>query len=73
MENTTLKLPELPDIKKINRNSLNRDDKINNQIIKPKDKIIKQLHNENIALHKELSKQTKIIDVAEKYEKENSN
>ena len=70
LKNTTLKLPEFTDIKKINKLSLNRDEKINNQIIKPQVEIIKQLHNENIALHKELSKQTKIIDVAEKYEKE---
>ena len=73
LENTTLKLPEFTDIKKINKLSLNRDEKINNQIIKPHVEIIKQLHNENIALHKELSKQTKIIDVAEKYEKEKFN
>ena len=73
LENTTLKLPEFTDIKKINKLSLNRDEKINNQIIKPQVEIIKQLHNENIALHKELSKQTKIIDVAEKYEKEKFN
>ena len=70
LENTTLKLPEFTDIKKINKLSLNRDEKINNQIIKPQVEIIKKLHNENIALHKELSKQSKIIDVAEKYEKE---
>ena len=69
MENTTLKLPEFTDIKKINKLSLNRDEKINNKIIKPQVKIIKQLHNENIALHKELSKQSKIIDVAEKIRK----
>lgn len=73
LENTTLKLPVFLDIKKINKISLNRDEKINNQIIKPKDKIIKQLYNENVALHKELSKQTKIIDVAGKYEKEKFN
>lgn len=73
LENTTLKLPEFTDIKKINKLSLNRDEKINNKIIKPQVKIIKQLHNENIALHKELSKQSKIIDVAEKYEKEKFN
>lgn len=46
---------------------------IEEQIIKPQNTLIKELHNENIALHKELSKQTKIIDVAEKYEKEKFN
>ncbi len=73
LENTTLELPELPNLKKISKISINRDEKINNQIIKPQGEIIKQLHNENIALHKELSKQTSIIDVAEKYEKEKFN
>lgn len=49
---------------------LNRDEKIKNRIIKPKDELIKKLYNENISLHKELSKQTTIIDKAEKFEKE---
>ena len=39
------------------------------QIIKPKDKLIKQLYNENVSLHKELSKQTEIIDEAEDFVK----
>lgn len=52
---------------------LNRDKIIEEQIIKPQNKLIKELHNENVALHKELSKQSKIIDVAEKYEKEKFN
>lgn len=70
LKEMTLELPKVPDITEIKKIMLNRDEKITNQIIKPKDELIKQLHNENIALHKELSKQTKIIDVAEKYEKE---
>ena len=49
---------------------MNRDKIIEEQIIKPQNTLIKELHDENIELHKELSKQTKIIDVAEKYEKE---
>ena len=73
LKTTTLELqytPELQDIKKL---VLNRDKIIEEQIIKPQNKLIKELHNENVALHKELSKQTKIIDVAEKYEKEKFN
>ena len=73
LKNITLELPEVPDIKEIKKVMLNRDEKINNQIIRPKDELIKQLYNENIALHKELSKQTKIIDVAEDYIKEKTN
>lgn len=49
---------------------LNRDEKIANEIIKPKNDLIKELYTENVSLHKELSKQTVIIDKAEKFEKE---
>ncbi len=65
-----LELPETPDIKDFQKIMLNRDEKIKNRIIKPKDELIKKLYNENISLHKELSKQTTIIDKAEKFEKE---
>ena len=57
----------MQDIKKI---VLNKNKIIEEQIIKPKDKLIKQLYNENVSLHKELSKQTEIIDTAEDYIKE---
>ena len=39
-----------------------------NEIIKPKNDLINQLHQENLDLHKELSKQAKVIDEAEKYQ-----
>ncbi len=65
-----LELPETPDIKDFKKIMLNRDEKIKNEIIKPKDDLIKKLYNENISLHKELSRQTTIIDKAEKFEKE---
>lgn len=65
-----LELPETPDIKDFKKIMLNRDEKINSEIIKPKDDLIKKLYNENISLHKELSRQTTIIDKAKKFEKE---
>ena len=68
-----LELPETPDIKDFKKIMLNREEKIKNEIIKPKDDLIKKLYNENISLHKELSKQTTIIDKAEKFEKEREN
>ena len=68
-----LELPETPDIKDFKKIMLNRDEKIKNEIIKPKYDLIKKLYNENISLHKELSKQTTIIDKAEKFEKEQEN
>ena len=73
LKTTTLELPYTPELQDIKKLVLNRDKIIEEQIIKPQNKLIKELHNENVALHKELSKQTKIIDVAEKYEKEKFN
>ena len=68
-----LELPATPDIKDFKKLMLNRDEKIENEIIKPRDNLIKELYNQNLSLHKELSKQTTIIDKAEKFEKEREN
>ena len=67
-----LELPDTPDITdiKVNRLSKKRDEKILEEIIKPKDELIKELYKDNLSLHKELSKQSKLIDEAEKYQKE---
>ena len=70
LETTTLELPNTPELQDIKKLVLNRDKIIEEQIIKPQNKLIKELHNENMSLHKELSKQTEIIDVAEKFVKE---
>lgn len=50
---------------------LGRDEKIQKEIIEPKDKIIDKLYSDNKKLHCELEKQLKIIDKAEKLENEN--
>ena len=65
-----LELPEVPDINDISKFSIKRDEKILEKIIKPKDDLIKELYRENVSLNKELSKQAKIVDEAEKYQKE---
>ncbi|MCF0124763.1 MAG: plasmid recombination protein [Clostridia bacterium] len=70
LESMKLELPETPELKDIKKIMINRDEKIENEIIKPKDKIIQKLYKENVDLHKELSRQSKIADEAEKYEKE---
>ena len=70
LENITLELPKVPEISNIKRVMLGRDEKIVEKIIKPKDDLILKLHNENIALNKELSKQTNLVDIASKLEKE---
>ena len=44
--------------------------KVENDIIKPKDDLINELYNDNKALHQELSKQVKLVNEAEKYQKE---
>ena len=65
-----LELPEVPDINDISKFSIKRDEKILEKIIKPKDDLIKKLYKENLYLNKELSKQSKVVDEAEKYQKE---
>ena len=69
LNNIKLELPEVPDINDIKLIQLNKA-KVEKDIIKPQNDMIKELHEDNLALHKELSKQAKLIDVAEKYQKE---
>ena len=64
-----LELPEVPDITDISKFSRKRDEKILEEIIKPKDELIKELYKDNLSLHKELSKQSNMVDEAEKYQK----
>ncbi len=65
-----LDLPNVPNITDIGKFTLKRDEKILEEIIKPKDDLIKELYRDNLSLHKELTKQSKIIDEAQKYQKE---
>ena len=65
-----LEIPEVPDINEISKFSIKRDEKILKEIIKPKDDLIKKLYEDNLSLHKELSKQSKVVDEAVKYQKE---
>lgn len=62
-------MPEIPDINDIKIIKLNRV-KVENEIIKPKDKLINDLYQDNKILYKELSKQVNLVDKAAKYEKE---
>jgi hypothetical protein len=70
LNNIKLELPEVPSLNDISKISFKRDNRIMEEIIKPKDNLIKELFEENISLHKELSKQDKIVDEAAKYQKE---
>ncbi len=69
LNNITLELPEVPDINDIKLIKLNKE-KVIDEIIKPKDKLIQELHKDNILLHKELSKQANVVNEATKYIKE---
>ena len=66
---------ELPDIRyiadiNINRLSKKRDEKILEEIIKPKDELINELYQDKLLLHQKLLRQSKMVEKAEKYEKE---
>ena len=69
-ENIKLELQKIPDITEINRLTLKRDEKIQKEIIEPKDKLIEDLHHDNKILLTQLQIQTVLIDRAEKFEKE---
>ena len=72
LEDITLDLPSTPNIKDIRKVMLNRDEKIEKEIIKPRDELIQELHKENISLCKELSKQSNTVEMATEYEKKHT-
>ena len=69
LDSINLELPKVPDIKNIKIIKLNRE-KVENEIIKPKDELINELYQQNINLHRELSRQANLVKKAEKYQKE---
>ena len=69
LDSINLELPEVPDIKGIKIIKLNRE-KVENEIIKPKDDLINELYQKNLNLHRELSRQANVVKTAEKYQKE---
>ena len=70
LQDVKLELPDTPDISSFKKLMKNRDEKIQEQIIKPKDKVIKELQEQNALLTLTLNRQMKTIDKAVKYEKE---
>ena len=72
LNDITLDLPNVPNIKDVKARFFNRDEQIQKEIIEPKDKLIEQLYADNVKLHKELNKQTHLVDMASQYKKENS-
>ena len=70
LQDVKLELPDTPDISSFKKLMKNRDEKIQEQIIKPKDKAIKELQEQNALLTLTLNKQIQTVDKAVKYEKE---
>lgn len=70
-QNIKLELPDFPNLEDINVNRLSkkRDEKILEEIIKPKDNLIKDLYQDNLILQQELSRQARMVEKAEKYQK----
>ena len=72
LQNMKLELPDVPEISDINmaRWSKKRDEKILEEIIKPKDNLINELYKDNLSMHQELLRQAKMVEKVEKYQKE---
>ena len=72
LKNMKLELPDVPNWGDINVNRLSkkRDEKIIEEIIKPKDDLINELYKNNLSMHKELLRQAKMVEKAEKYQNE---
>ena len=72
LKNMKLELPDVPKIDEIKmaRWSKKRDEKILEEIIKPKDDLINKLYQDNWLMHQQLLRQEKMVEKATKYEKE---
>ena len=72
LQNIKLELPDVPNLEDININRLSkkRDEKILEEIIKPKDNLINDLYQDNLILQQELSRQARIVEKVEKYQRE---
>ena len=72
LQNMKLELPDVPEIDDIKmvRWSKKRYEKILEDIIKPKDDLINKLYENNLQMHQQLLRQAKMVEEAEKYQKE---
>lgn len=70
LQDIKLELPNVPDIKSFGKLMRNRDEKIQELVINPKDKMIKDLQEQNSLLVFTLESQVKTVERALKYEKE---
>ena len=65
LSNIKLELPETPNVRDFRKLILNRDEKIEELVVKPRDELIQKLYSENVSLHKELTKQAELVDTAQ--------
>ena len=70
LKDIKIELPKVPDISNFRWTIKNRDEKIQEKIIKLKDKAIQELQEQNALLALALNKQMKTVDKAIKYEKD---
>jgi len=70
LQDIKFEIPNLPNIKDFGKLVRNRDEKIQELIINPKDKMIQDLQEKNSLLTYTLERQIKTVDKAVKYEKE---
>ena len=70
LQDIKLELPYVPDIKSFGKLMRNRDEKIQELVINPKDKMIKDLQGQNSLLTFTLESQVRTVERALKYEKE---
>ncbi len=70
LKDIKLELPRTPDISNFGRLVRNRDEKIQELVIKPRDEMIKELQEQNSLLYLTLQSQVNTVEKASKYEKE---
>ena len=72
LQNMKLEVPDVPEIDDIKmvRWSKKRDEKILEDIIKPKNDLINKLYQNNLLMYQQLLRQAKMVEEAEKYQKE---
>lgn len=72
LQNMQLELPDVPTLEDINANrfSKKRDEKILEEIIKPKDNLINELYQDNLFLQQELIRQARMVEKTEEYQRE---
>ena len=70
LKDIKLELPETPDVKSFGKLVRNRDEKIQELVVVPRDKMIKELQEQNSLLYLTLQSQVNTVERASKYEKE---